>query len=101
MTEDETAWSCVVAGLKQLRNVRGTMTDKEIEHAWQRFMRAEFDGAPLWAHVADSRIDANGMQEAFFGALRGSDPALERLKTYLNSVADDDVGSSAWHDLRN
>ena len=77
------------------------MTDKEIELSWQRFMQAEFNGAPLWVHVADSGIDARGMQEAFFGALRGNDTALERLKTYLNAVADDDVGSSAWQDLRN
>ena len=101
MAEDEIAWRCVVAGLGHLRNVRGAMTDEEIERAWQRFMRAKFNGAPLWVHVADSGIDARGMQEAFFGALRGNDTALERLKTYLNTVADDDVGSSAWQDLSN
>ena len=101
MTEDETAWRCVVAGHKRLRNVRETMTDEEIERAWQRFMRAKFNGAPLWVHVADSGIDARGMQDAFFDALRGNDTALERLKTYLNAVADDDVGSSDWQDLRN
>jgi hypothetical protein len=100
-SDEEPAWRCVVAGHKQLRNVRGTMTNKEIERAWQRFMQAEFNGAPLWVHVADSGIDARGMQEAFFGSLSGDDTALERLKTYLNAVADDDVGSSAWQDLRN
>jgi hypothetical protein len=101
MTEDETAWRSVVVGLERLRNMRRTMTDEEIDRAWQRFMRAKFDGAPLWVHVADSGIDANGMREAFFDALRGNDTALERLKTYLNSVADDDVGSSAWQNLKN
>jgi hypothetical protein len=57
------------------------MTDDEINRLWRRFMMAKLNGMPLWVEVADAKIDAGALRDAFFSACRHpeSEPRISRV----------------------